>query len=131
MPELQDASVKARPPAAAPPSPRFLRILLWAWLGFQAVLLALIIATHGPGMEPDLRLASGAAMVMASFPLSLLTMYASLQVLETFSGHGLLFNGLVTWAGCFVAGAFQLWLATVLARRFRAPARSQEDAGPR
>ncbi len=113
---------------AKPPLPLFLRILIRAWLGFQALLFLAIVTTHGAGMEPDLRLLSGAAMVFASFPLSLLTMYASLVSLEKLSVDGLLLNALVNWTGCFLAGALQLWLITALVKRLRAARARAADA---
>ena len=97
-----------------------LRITIWIWLGFQGFLLLAIVLTHGAGMEPDLRLLSGAAMVLASFPLSFATMFASLVVLEKLSVNGILIGALVNWLSCFLAGALQLWLLAALARRFQA-----------
>lgn len=101
-------------------TPLFLRVIVWAWLGIQGLLLLAILLTHGAGMEPDLRMLSGAAMVLASFPLSLATMFASLVALEKFSVSGLLLGAMVNWLSCFLAGALELWLLTALVRRFRA-----------
>lgn len=100
-------------------SPRLLRIALWIWLGLQGLILIGILATHGPGMEPDLRMLSGAAIVLASFPLSIGALWAALAGLEHFGVQAHLTNSLVTWASCFLAGATQLWLLAWLFRRFR------------
>jgi hypothetical protein len=102
--------------------PRLLRAIIIAWLVFQGVLLAGIIATHGPGMEPDLRLLAGAAMAFASFPLSLATMYGALVAIDQFALQGHLLNGLITWASCFAAGALELWLVAALVKRFQTAA---------
>ncbi len=100
--------------------PKFLRIVLWVWLAIQGLLLAFILATHGVGMELDLRLVSGAAMVLASFPLSLLSMFASLSGLEKLAVQGLLVSALVNWTGCFIAGIVELWILSALVKRLRA-----------
>ncbi len=102
--------------------PRFVRVLIALWLALQALILAFILATHGAGMDPDLRLLSGAAMTLASFPLSIGAMFAALTALEAAASLGLLAKALLAWASCFLAGAIQLWLLTVIAGRIAPPA---------
>ena len=113
-----------------PQIPRLLRVIIIAWLVFQGLLLAAILATHGPSMEPDLRLLSGAAMAFASFPLSLATMYGALMTIEQFALQGHLLNGLITWASCFAAGALELWLLAALAKRLQAAAKHGGSTQP-
>lgn len=104
-------------PTSKPPTPLFLRILIWAWLVIQSLLLCAILATHGPGMDPDHRLLSSAAMIFASPPLSLLAMYVSVMTQDALSLNGVLFCSLMTWALCFAAGVVELFLLGALVKR--------------
>lgn len=114
-----------------PPSmPHLLRMVMIAWLVFQGLLLAGIMATHGPGMDPDLRLLFGAAMAFASFPLALATMYGALAAIEQFALQSHLLNGLITWVSGFAAGALELWLLAAIARRMQAAAEKKGATQP-
>lgn len=100
-----------------PATPFLLRLLMWCWLGFQCLLLVFILATHGAGMEPDLRMLSGAGSAFGSFPLSILTMYIALLGIEHYSSQTVLLNSVITWASGFFAGVVQLWLLNKLVSR--------------
>jgi hypothetical protein len=101
---------------AASTAPRWRRILIWLWLGFQVLLLAGILATHGRGMEPDLRMLSGAAMMLGSFPLSIGSLAVTLVGIEKFDVQGYLQAALINWSGCVAAGVVQWWLLKAAVR---------------
>lgn len=99
-----------------------IRIALGAWLLLQAALLGFIVFTHGSGMDPDLRIISGAATAVLSFPLSVPAAFASLEVMDLLNVEHSMVRALVIWACCLGAGLLQMvavtWCARRLARAF-------------
>lgn len=107
------------------PRSRVLKVALAVWLFLQVSLLGFIVFTHGAGMDPDLRIVSGAVTAALSFPLSVPAAFGVLEVLDVLHVEHSMVRALVIWGCCLGAGLLQMvavtWCARRLARAFGGP----------
>ena len=99
------------------PRSRVLRFALAVWFFVQLLLLGFIVFTHGTGMDPDLRILSGAATAALSFPLSVPAAFAVLEVMDVVHVDNSMVRALAIWSCCLGAGLLQMVAVTWCARR--------------